>query len=69
MTKITLDDIEYDSEDFNENQAITYKDLINNNNVTIGIQYQLNSLNVVRDILVKKLKISLVGETLDDNEQ
>ena len=69
MTKITPDDIEYDSEDFNENQAITYKDLINNNNVTIGIQYQLNSLNVVRDILVKKLKISLVGETLDDNEQ
>ena len=69
MTKITLDDIEYDSEDFNKNQAMTYKDLINNNNVTIGIQYQLNSLNVVRDILVKKLKISLVGETLDDNEQ
>jgi len=68
MTKITLDDIEYDSEDFNEDQATTYRELINNNNVTVGIQYQLNSLNVVRDLLVKKLKTSLVGETVDDNE-
>ena len=68
MTKITLDDIEYDSEDFNEDQATTYKELINNNNVTVGIQYQLNSLNVVRDLLVKKLKTSLVDETVDDNE-
>jgi len=68
MTKITLDDIEYDSEDFNEDQATIYKELINNNNVTVGIQYQLNSLNVVRDLLVKKLKTSLVGETVDDNE-
>jgi len=68
MTKITLDDIEYDSEDFNEDQNTIYKELINNNNVTVGIQYQLNSLNVVRDLLVKKLKTSLVGETVDDNE-
>ena len=68
MTKITLDDIEYDSEDFNEDQATIYKELINNNNVTVGIQYQLNSLNVVRDLLVKKLKTSLVDETVDDNE-
>jgi len=68
MTKITLDDIEYDSEDFNEDQNTIYKELINNNNVTVGIQYQLNSLNVVRDLLVKKLKTSLVDETVDDNE-
>ena len=68
MTKITLDDIEYDSEDFNEYQATIYKELINNHNVTVGIQYQLNSLNVVRDLLVKKLKTSLVDETVDDNE-
>ena len=68
MTKITLDDIEYDSEDFNEDQNTIYKELINNNNVTVGIQYQLNSLNVVRDLLVKKLKTSLVDETVDDNK-
>ena len=68
MTKITLDDIEYDSEDFNEDQNTIYKELINNNNVTVGIQYQLNSLNVVRDLLVKKLKTSLVDEIVDDNE-
>jgi len=68
MTKITLDDIEYDSEDFNEDQATTYRELINNNNVTVGIQYQLNSLNVVRDLLIKRLKTSLVDEIVDDNE-
>jgi len=68
MTKITLDDIEYDSEDFNEDQSTTYRELINNNNVTVGIQYQLNSLNVVRDLLIKRLKTSLVDEIVDDNE-
>ena len=68
MTKITLDDIEYDSEDFNEDQNTIYKELINNNNVTVGIQYQLNSLNVVRDLLIKRLKTSLVDEIVDDNE-
>ena len=68
MTKITLDDIEYDSEDFNEDQATTYRELINNNNVTVGIQYQLNSLNVVRNLLIKRLKTSLVDEIVDDNE-
>jgi hypothetical protein len=68
MTKVTLDDIEYDTEDFNEDQNNFYRELINNGNVANGIQYQLNSLNVVRDILIKKLKDSLVAETLDDNK-
>jgi len=68
MTKVTLDDIEYDTEDFNEDQNNFYRELINNGNVAGGIQYQLNSLNVVRDILIKKLKDSLVAETLDDNK-
>ena len=68
MTKVTLDDIEYDTEDFNEDQNNYYRELINNGNVAGGIQYQLNSLNVVRDILIKKLKNSLVVETVDDNK-
>ena len=68
MTKVTLDDIEYDTEDFNEDQNNYYRELINNGNVAGGIQYQLNSLNVVRDILLKKLKDSLVMETVDDNK-
>jgi len=68
MTKVTLDDIEYDTEDFNEDQNNYYRELINNGNVAGGIQYQLNSLNVVRDILIKKLKDSLVVETVDDNK-
>tara|TARA_R100000935_G_scaffold691_4_gene2490 strand:+ start:364 stop:570 length:207 start_codon:yes stop_codon:yes gene_type:complete len=68
MTKVTLDDIEYDTEDFNEDQNNYYRELINNGNVAGGIQYQLNSLNVVRDILLKKLKDSLVVETVDDNK-
>jgi len=68
MTKVTLDDIEYDTEDFNEDQNNYYRELINNGNVAGGIQYQLNSLNIVRDILLKKLKDSLVVETVDDNK-
>ena len=68
MTKITLDDIEYNSEDFNEDQSKIYQELINNNNISVGIQYQLNSLNVVRDLLVQRLKKSLTDETVDDDE-
>jgi|TARA_R110002153_G_scaffold217578_1_gene370089 hypothetical protein len=68
MTKITLDDIEYNSEDFNEDQNKLYQELINNNNISVGLQYQLNSLNVVRDLLVQRLKKSLTDETVDDNK-
>jgi len=68
MTKITLDDIEYNSEDFNEDQSKIYQELINNNNISVGLQYQLNSLNVVRDLLVQRLKKSLTDETVDDDE-
>ena len=68
MTKITLDDIEYNSEDFNEDQNKLYQELINNNNISVGLQYQLNSLNVVRDLLVQRLKKSLTDETVDDDE-
>jgi len=68
MTKITLDDIEYNSEDFNEDQGKVYQELINNNNISVGLQYQLNSLNVVRDLLVQRLKKSLTDETVDDDE-
>ena len=68
MTKITLDDIEYNSEDFNEDQSKIYQELINNNNISVGLQYQLNSLNVVRDLLVQRLKKSLTDKTVDDDE-
>lgn len=68
MTKITLDDIEYNSEDFNEDQSKIYQELINNNNISVGLQYQLNSLNIVRDLLVQRLKKSLTDETVDDDE-
>ena len=68
MIKITLDDIEYNSEDFSEDQSKVYQELINNNNISVGLQYQLNSLNVVRDLLVQRLKKSLTDETVDDDE-
>ena len=67
MTKVTLDDIEYDTDDFNEGQNNIYHEIINNGKVTSGIQYQLNSLNVVRDILIQKLKNSLAERKENDN--
>lgn len=68
MAKVTLDDIEYDSEDFTEDQNKIYQELLSNNNVSVSLQYQVNSLNVVKDLLIQRLKKLLTDETIDDKE-
>lgn len=56
MTKIMIDDVEYDTDTFNEEQLSWIEELQKNHSVSINLTYQLNSLNVVREILMKKLK-------------
>ena len=67
MTKVTLNDVEYDTENFTEDQNKVLAELVKNNNVKTNLEYQLYSLNLIADLLLNKLKKSLVEEVKDDN--
>ena len=67
MTKVTLDDIEYDSDNFTKAQQNILGEINFNNNLSTNLNYQLSSLKVVSDLLVGKLKTSLTEEVTDDN--
>jgi hypothetical protein len=68
MTKITLDDIEYDSEDFSEDQTSLLKEIQYNGNIKQQLEYQLHSISTVGNGLVARLKKSLVSETIPDKD-
>ncbi len=67
MTKVTLDDVEYDTDNFNEDQQKLIGEINYNNNLSNNLNYQLSSLKIVLDLLVGKLKKSLSEEVEDDN--
>ena len=66
MTKVTLNDVEYDTEDFTEDQNKVLAELVKNNSVKTNLEYQLYSLNIIADLLLSKLKKSLSEEVEDD---
>jgi len=66
MTKVTLDSIEYDSEDFTEDQQKILGEIVYNKNLASNLSYQVTSLNVVAEILSDKLKASLTEDKPDD---
>ena len=67
MTKVTLNDVEYDSDNFTEAQQNILGEINFNNNLSTNLNYQISSLKVVSDLLVGKLKTSLTEEVTDDN--
>ena len=66
MTKVTLNDIEYDSENFTEDQKKILGEIVYNKNLASNLSYQVTSLNVVSEILSDRLKDSLAKEKTDD---
>ena len=59
MVKITLDDIEYESDDFTDLQKNVLTEINYNNNVQTQLNYQLQSVRSTADILLRKLKDEL----------
>ena len=59
MVKITLDDIEYESDNFTDLQKNVLTEINYNNNVQTQLNYQLQSVRATADILVRKLKEEL----------
>jgi hypothetical protein len=66
MAKLTLDDVEYETDDFTEEQNTILQEIMYNNNVQTQLNYQSNSLAVARDALTAKLKQSLETETPEE---
>tara|TARA_R110001606_G_scaffold1488_1_gene5542 strand:- start:413 stop:613 length:201 start_codon:yes stop_codon:yes gene_type:complete len=63
MGKVTLDDIEYESDDFTDVQKNVLTEINYNNNVQTQLKYQLQSVQTTAELLLRKLKEELTTET------
>ena len=63
MVKVTLDDIEYESDDFTDLQKNILAEINYNGNVQTQLRYQLQSIKTTGDMLIGKLKEDLTTET------
>jgi len=59
MPKVTLDEVEYDTDDFNETQGKIVNEISYNNNLQTQLDYQLQSLRKTGETLVAMLKKEL----------
>ena len=68
MTKLTIDDVEYDTSDFSEEQNSWVMELQYNTNIQQQLNYQLSSVKTRGEIIVNRLKGSLdQGEDSSDS--
>ena len=63
MTKVVIDEVEYDTEDFTEEQNNMVAELQYNANMQRQLTYQLSTLKTVGEILASRVK-----QSLTDNE-
>ena len=59
MTKVVIDEVEYDTEDFTEEQNNLVGELQYNANMQRQLTYQLSTLKTVGEILASRIKQSL----------
>jgi|TARA_R110001599_G_scaffold70048_1_gene196942 hypothetical protein len=63
MVKVTLDDLEYESDDFTDLQKNILSEINYNGNVQTQLRYQLQSIKTTGDMLIGKLKEDLTTKT------
>jgi|TARA_R110000772_G_scaffold6420_1_gene22371 hypothetical protein len=63
MTKVTLDETEYDTDDFTDLQKNMLSEINYNNNLQTQLSYTLQSVRTSADILLTKLKDNLTPKT------
>jgi hypothetical protein len=59
MVTMTLDEKEYETEDFTEDQHKLLQEIQYNNNIQMQLNYQSSSLQAANEAIVNKLRISL----------
>ena len=64
MAKLTLDEVEYETDDFTEDQNKLLGEIQYNNNIQTQMNYQLQGLRSMSESLVAALKNTLTTETL-----
>tara|TARA_R100001244_G_scaffold23783_1_gene24382 strand:- start:126 stop:341 length:216 start_codon:yes stop_codon:yes gene_type:complete len=69
MATITLDDVEYDTENFSDEQNNMLTEIQFNASVQRQSEYYLNSLKVVSAEVIRRLKETLVETSEDDNKE
>lgn len=65
MVKVTIDDAEYETDDFNEDQKKILNEVTYNNNVQKQLDYQMYTLKHIGDSLIANLKETLQVKTKD----
>ena len=68
MAKVTLNDIEYDSEDFNETQIALLAEIQYSATMKRQLEFQLASMSNMGVLLVDKLKQALEDETIPEED-
>ena len=63
MAKLTIDEVEYETDDFTEDQNKLLREIQYNDSVKTQMDYQLHALRIVSKSLVAELKDSLTTET------
>ena len=63
MTKVTLDETEYDTDNFTDLQKNMLSEINYNNNLQTQLSYTLQSVRTSADILLTKLKDNLTPKT------
>ena len=68
MAKVTLNDIEYDSEDFKETQIALLTEIQYSATMKRQLEFQLASVSNMGVLLVDKLKQALEDETIPEED-
>ena len=69
MAKLTLDDVEYETDDFTDEQKQILGEVTYNNNVHTQLKYQMQGMEVMNNMLVAKLKKVLTVETTETESE
>ncbi len=59
MAKVTIDEVEYETDDFTEKQKTLLNEIQYNSNIQKQLDYQMYSLRSVSDKIVEELKQEL----------
>lgn len=62
MAKVTIDEVEYETDDFTEKQKTLLNEIQYNSNIQKQLDYQMYSLRSVSDKIVQELKQELKAD-------
>jgi len=67
MVKLTIDETEYETDDFNEDQSKLLNEITYNSNIQKQLDYQIYTLKQVGDSLVANLSKTLQDKNKKEN--